>query len=96
MARAAASVWRLAFVKVVAGRVYSGKFTQQIRDQFTVLVRRAFNQLVAQRINDRLKAAMAGSHEAVEDTAPTPQAQSESVDEIVTTEEEFEAFFILS
>lgn len=83
------------FVKVIAGRVYPGKFTQQIKDQFTVLVRRAFNQLVAQRINDRLKAAMAGSHESVEEVTPPQQAASDSSNEAVTSPEEFEAFFIV-
>jgi len=83
------------FVKVIAGRVYPGKFTQQIRDQFTVLVRRAFNQLVAQRINDRLKAAMAGSHDPVEEGTTPQQTTGDSINETVTSPEEFEAFFIV-
>lgn len=83
------------FVKVIAGRVYSGKFTQQVKDQFTVLVRRAFNQLVAQRINDRLKAAMAGSHDPEEGNSAAPQDAVESHEDAVTSPEEFEAFFIV-
>lgn len=83
------------FVKVVAGRVYAGKFTQQIRDQFTALVRRAFNQLVAQRINDRLKAAMAGSQEPVAEPLPSQPVSGDVAEEIVTTPEEYEAFFIV-
>lgn len=84
------------FVKVIAGRVYSGKFTQQVREQFTVLVRRAFNQLVAERINDRLKAAMARTPEVAEETAAQQApAVSDQSDDIATTSDELEAFFIV-
>ncbi len=84
------------FVKVIASRVYSGKFTQQVRDQFSNLVRRAFTQLVAERIQDRLKAAMAANPEEVE-VASTPQDATDGDldDGIVTTAEEMEAFYIV-
>jgi len=84
------------FVKIIAGRVYSGKFTQQVRDQFSVLVRRAFNQLVAERIQDRLKAAMAASPEESQALAPPQEVASVDMqDAIVTTAEELEAFYIV-
>lgn len=83
------------FVKVIAGRVYPGKFTQQVRDQFTTLVRRAFSQFVAGRINERLKAAMAGSPDVAGETTQQTDVSEEQTDEIITTSEEFEAFFIV-
>jgi hypothetical protein len=85
------------FVKVIASRVYPGKFTQQVREQFTVLVRRAFNQLVTERINDRLKAAMAASAPDHEDSTPTetPSTQPPLEEQVVTTPEEWEGYFVV-
>ena len=85
------------FVKVIASRVYTGKFTQQVRDQFTVLVRRAFNQLVAERINDRLKAAMAASLPDRNDLPPAESKPAEpaSEEQVVTTPEEWEGYFVV-
>lgn len=81
------------FVKVIASRVYAGKFTQSVRDQFAGLVRRAFNQLLSDRIQDRLKAAMVATSE---DAVPHSDVDPRTPDDVVsTTEEEREAFFIV-
>lgn len=84
------------FVKVIASRVYTGKFTQQVREQFTVLVRRAFNQLVAERINDRLKAAMAASiPDRNEPTPPEGTTTPTPEEHVFTTPEEWEGYFVV-
>ncbi|MGF1644983.1 MAG: type I restriction endonuclease [Thiotrichales bacterium] len=79
------------------------RFTPAIRDQFTLMTRRAFEQLVGERINERLKGAMAPESVSVLD--PTPNAVVEITDvtaaapigepQVVTTPEELEGFHIV-
>lgn len=79
----------------------TGRFTPAVRDQFTLITKRAFEQLVGERINERLKGAMAP--ESVSAAAPAvalqapvstqseaPSASSEQPH--VTTPEEVEGF----
>ncbi|WP_257309865.1 type I restriction endonuclease [Geothrix fuzhouensis] len=83
------------FVRLLAGKVYSGRMTQVVKDQFATLTKRAFQQLVNDKISDRLKVALAdnGSNitEPVEPVVP-PQEEEEK---IITTPEEWEAFYIV-
>ncbi len=83
------------FVKMLTSRVYSGRFTQQVKEQFSELAQRAFEDFVREKVNARLKSALeTGSGGKVEHRAPTvPDLQPEPVqpeqdDGIVTTEEE--------
>lgn len=47
------------FVRLVSGDILGNKrFTPAVRDQFTLITKRAFEQLVGERINERLKGAM--------------------------------------
>ncbi|WP_086122892.1 type I restriction endonuclease [Hydrogenophaga sp. IBVHS1] len=82
------------------------KFTVAIREQFTPIARRAFEQLIGERINARLKGAM--SPEAVsvinlqppatpmQNTAnPIPLATSATQAQVDTSMEEFEAFHLV-
>ena len=88
------------FVRLLAGQVYSGRMTQSIRDQFTERTRRAFQQLINDRISDRLKSALA--HESEPEDLRDVQVQ-EDVDVtsegdesgIVTTKEEIDAYNII-
>jgi hypothetical protein len=70
------------------------RFTPAIRDQFTLLTKRAFEQLLSERINDRLKGAMTPEPALSE---PTPVLAAENSEEtgIVTTAEEIEGFHIV-
>jgi len=83
------------FVRLLAGKVYSGRMTQVVKDQFTQLTKRAFQQLVNDKINDRLKVALADdgvpSAEPVEPVIPPV----ENEEKIVTTPDEWEAFYIV-
>jgi predicted type IV restriction endonuclease len=92
------------FVRLVSSELIgSRRFTPAIRDQFTLITRRAFEQLVGERINERLKGAMAPESlsvpepavAAVTSPAPaeTPSAQGEP--QIVTSVEELEGFHIV-
>lgn len=88
------------FVKFFTSKVYGGKFTQNTQEYFTGITKKALTQFINERINERLKSAMAEDHPVSEpeETVSQPPLNSTEVDSndgIVTTEEEWEAFFIL-
>lgn len=92
------------FVKLVsADLVGTRRFTPAIRDQFTSITRRAFDQLVSERINERLKGAMAPEATSISDhPAPVMTEQPAATTQplladplIVTTAEEIEGFHIV-
>ncbi|MCZ8205244.1 type I restriction endonuclease [Gemmatimonas sp.] len=87
---------RLASAELVGGR----RFTPAIRDQFTAVTRRAFEQLVSEKINERLKGAMAPEPPRIEVPQQPELSQvigngdipvSES--SVTTTQEELEGFY---
>ncbi len=81
-----------AFVKLFAHQVYSGRMTQETREQFTEFTRRAFRQYVSDRINNRLKSALANEGEkSAEQQAYDASTQMD----IETTLDEVEAFHIV-
>lgn len=81
----------------------SSRFVQSARDQFSRLVRKALHQAVADRVNKRLRAALASSSEPESPSVANEPAQKaepvgqeqESDTGIVTTEEELEAYRIV-
>lgn len=83
------------FVRLVSADLLAGKrFTPQVKDQFTLITRRAFDQLLGERINERLKGAMT---QEVSSSRVQPETVVE-IDEgngIVTTPEEVEGFHIV-
>lgn len=83
------------FVRLLAGKVYNGRMTQVVKDQFTHLTKRAFQQLVSDKINDRLKVALADDGvSAAEPTEPViPPAENE--EKVITSPDEWEAFYIV-
>ncbi len=89
------------FVRLVSADLTGNKrFTPAIKDQFTHITKRAFEQLIGEKINERLKGAMSPtSNVPVSSTAPAVAAtvgddagQSEA-SQVVTTPEELEAFY---
>ncbi|GIV82237.1 MAG: hypothetical protein KatS3mg051_1591 [Anaerolineae bacterium] len=83
------------FVRFLTKQVYSGLFTQSVRDQFTGIVKRALTQLVNDRVNDRLQSALRAEDENPEEATEMPASVQEREEEIVTTEEELEGFRIV-
>ncbi len=85
------------FVKFVARRVHKGMVTQGVREQFEAIIKKAFKQILSERISARLKAAMEEEAKqalsAMEVSAP--KAQEEEGDGIDTTAEEKEAYYIV-
>ncbi|MDP3190600.1 MULTISPECIES: type I restriction endonuclease [Comamonadaceae] len=88
------------FVRLVSGDILGNKrFTPAVRDQFTFITKRAFEQLVGERINERLKGAMTPESVTVADppasgTVPVSTADTSSITESQhgTSAEELEGF----
>lgn len=89
------------FVRLVSTDLLgSRRFTPAVKDQFTLITKRAFEQLLGERINERLKGAMAPESVTISDpviaaqpvaastTSPTIQDEPQ----VVTSPEELEAF----
>lgn len=91
------------FTRLMVGRVYDGRFTQKVKEEFSPLVSTAIKDAVRDIVNQRLVAALnAGSpsRSVQDDTVQEDQRDAlASVDKdsdgIVTTEEEIEAFNII-
>ncbi|MCP1206086.1 type I restriction enzyme HsdR N-terminal domain-containing protein [Pantoea sp. B550] len=89
------------FVKLFASRVYDGILTQKVREQFSVLTKKAATQWLNDQVNERLKSAISGgamvsSQSTHEDSAKSSSEKSEAESGmIVTTEMEIEGFHII-
>lgn len=79
------------FVRMVVAPVQTGRFTAQVREQLTPLVKNAFREIIRDSVQSRLSTALA-------DTAAIDVGADQAViddDEIVTTDEEREGFMIV-
>lgn len=87
------------FVRLVSSDLIGSKrFTPALKDQFTVLAKRAFEQLIGEKINERLKGAMTPDPLPVAKIEPAPQMESEPANtdaQIVTSAEEMEGFYAI-
>lgn len=84
-------------VRILGSRVYEGSMTAKVREMFAGLLRRAFQQMVNELINDRLQSAMV---QPQTDTRVTEQNSentetAEPGSKVVTTEEELEGFHVV-
>lgn len=86
------------FVKLLATRVYPGRFTQSVKEQFAALTENALNAFVRERVNERLKTALetdrTGQIESDIETKDTVDVVEEQ-DSIETTPEEMKAYRII-
>ncbi|NOY73273.1 MAG: restriction endonuclease [Gammaproteobacteria bacterium] len=85
------------FVRFFAAKIYDGKLTKSVMDQFTEIVKEARTQFVNEKINDRLKSALnVGASSAQEETSDEDMPDDKpSGDSIKTTEEKLEAYNII-
>jgi hypothetical protein len=79
-----------------ADLIGSKRFTPAVKDQFTVIAKRAFEQFLGERINERLKGAMTpGSLTIAEKPAiaeQQPELSSANEPSVITSIEELEGF----
>ncbi|MFT4279633.1 type I restriction endonuclease [Microbacterium sp.] len=91
------------FVRFFTTRVYDGSFTARVREQFSILVKKATKQYLNDQVNDRLKTALGASAPMAPvgvATAPASSAEVAEADldrdtEITTTLEELEGYQIV-
>lgn len=82
------------FVRFFASKVYSGRLTQPVIEQFSGIVKKAANKLIADKINDRLESAMNhGDYSVAEASSEVESVESDNG--IITTDEEIEAYNIV-
>ena len=94
------------FITFLAKQVYSGRMTQNIREQFTTITKKALRSFLNDRINRRLKQAiddditLPGQSQDSPSTENEPSAEqveeeTTRTNEIVTTEDEIEGYFAI-
>lgn len=96
------------FVRLLTGRVYDGRFTQDTKRQFTGLVEKACKQFLNEQVNERLKTALGGGYTPPAPAAPEVATSKDAISsepattadldrdtEIVTTLEELEGYQIV-
>jgi hypothetical protein len=91
------------WVRYFVSRVYDGKATQKVVEQFRPLVAKALNQYIGSQVNDRLKTALGDDADVVSNTTSAPPALADAdastktdLDpDVVTTDEELEGFNIV-
>lgn len=82
------------FVRYFAKKAYPSMITQKVLEQFTTLTKRAFNLLISDSINDRLKSALKTETEQVVGLTASPETPSQAAN-VETTQEEVDAFLII-
>ena len=80
------------FVKLFANRVYSGRLTERVMEEFTELAQKAFNQTISEKVSDRLNSALS---QEVEKRQEEELENEEEISKIVTTDEELDAYRIV-
>lgn len=88
------------FVRLFAKQVYSGPVTSKILEQFTILTKRSFSQVISDTITDRFKTALNNETEKKPDdlqntSEATPASSADEASKVITTGEEQEAFLIV-
>ena len=83
------------FVRYFARQIYAGTRTKSVIEQFTRVTGVALKQFLSERINDRLKSALEGDTSKTEtaDTESGSLPTPESKPDIVTTDDEWQAFY---
>ncbi|MFP8488113.1 type I restriction endonuclease [Gracilimonas sp. Q87] len=80
------------FVKFFTSLVYDGRFTSNTEEQFTPIVKKAFNQFIREKINEKINSAF--DEEEQEEVVSEEELESKD-NGIETTEEEIEGYHIV-
>jgi len=84
-------------VRYFGSKVYSGRMTQAVRDQFTTITKRALQEFISDRVSERLKSALAREEDMADKFSSSPDDPETESDSsgIETTEEEIEGYYIV-
>jgi hypothetical protein len=82
------------FVKFFAKQVYTGILTPNVKEKFEGITKIALNQFIKDKVNSRLKTALDVSDDK-ETIKETEEPITSSKNKILTTEEEWEGFYIV-
>lgn len=81
------------FVRLVSADLLgTRRFTPAVKDQFTLITKRAFEQLISERINERLKGAMTSESAPIVSSVAVIPTETSAESQIVTSPEEVEGF----
>lgn len=94
------------FTRFFLQSAYSGQKTQNVFEKFRPILKKALNDQISEMMNDKIKTALGGSGGSVSvseikspepstDTAPAAVEDIKATPNIVTTEQELEAYFIV-
>lgn len=90
------------FIRFFLQGCYSGQKTQNVIEKFRPVLKKALNDLISEMMNDKIKSALGGSGGSVsvpeqkqDDATQEPAEPEKRTPNIVTTEEELEAYFII-
>lgn len=94
------------FLRFFLQGCYSGPKTQNVMEKFRPTLKKALNDLISEMMNDKIKTALGGSGGSVSISEAKPvevpasepiedEEQGKRVPNIITTEEELEAYFII-
>ena len=86
------------FVRHMASQVFNGRLTENAREKFKVITKKAFTQFVSDRVSDRLASAL--SEEKAANTSSDQDKKTEEIvtepkNKIVTTQDEIDAYNIV-
>lgn len=81
------------FVRVFASRIYPGRLTASVLEEFKEFTQKAFNQYLSDKVNDRLNSALNKEKEKQKELEVENEVVEDS--KIVTTEEEIEGYNIV-
>lgn len=80
------------FVKLFANKAYNGRLTSKVMGEFTEIVSRAFNQIISEKVNNRLNLALNKEQEKQQAEAHMDEQPKSKVE---TTAEELEGYQIV-
>ncbi|WP_270739808.1 type I restriction endonuclease [Massilioclostridium coli] len=87
------------FVKLFLSNVYSGVKTQNVIDKFRPILKKALNNYISELMSDKIKSALSGDEIQTEqqniEVDTTENEEPSKTKNIVTTDEELEAYFII-
>lgn len=91
------------FTKLFLNRTYAGRQTQSVVDKFKPVLKKSLNTYISELMNDKIKAALGANEETPQksesevekiENVEVAEEQDKTLD-IVTTDEELEAYFII-